>query len=294
MFSKRRINLQFQLGEGDFGEGGADTVEIKGLRCSANITKSGGVSQSSLDLRVWGMPLSTMNRLTVLNKLLQAQQRQNSVVVSAGDDDSGVAVCFVGTIHEAWADGRDMPDIMFHVSAASGLLNIKPVPPISFNGTVDVATVVSGIAQNLGLSLENSGVTGTIDAPYLPGSVGSQLRAIAVAAHFEYTIDEEQEVLAIWPKGAARGGAVVKISPDTGMIGYPSFTQNGVQVSTLFNPSLVFGRTINIESDFTAANGSDWVIAAVTHSLDADIPGGQWFTQVECTLLSYGGPGIIG
>lgn len=284
-FAKRFIDLKFQLGEGSFGSGGADTVSLSGLRCSANITKAGGVSMSNLDLKAWGMPLDTMNRLTVLNKLALPQARFNTVTVSAGDEESGASVCFQGTIQEAWADGRNAPDVMFHVSAFSGLFEtIKAVPPTSYSGTVDVATVVAGIAQQMSLSLENSGVTAKIATPYLPGSLGSQLKAIAQAAHINYQIDTAEQVLAIWPKGKARDGEIIELSPSTGMIGYPSFTQNGVQILSLYNPSLVFGRKVSVKSDFTAANGT-WVIASISHNLDADIPGGVWFTEIECTLL---------
>lgn len=285
MFSRRIIELTFMLGEGDFGEAGMDTVTLSGLRCSANITKAGGVSMSNLDLRVWGMSLDQMNKLTVLNKLAYPQQRFNTVVVSAGDEDSGLSVVFQGTIQEAWADGRDAPDMMFHVAAFSGLFeSIKAVPPTSFKGTVDVATVVAGIAQQMGLSLENSGVTGKIADPYLPGALGSQLRSIARAAHISYHIDTTDQTLAIWPQGKSRDGELVEVSAASGMVGYPAFTQNGVQLVTLYNPSLVFGRSIVVKSQLTAANGT-WVIASVSHNLDSDLPGGQWFTEIECNLL---------
>lgn len=48
-FAKRRIDLEFQLGLGAFGDGGLDTVRISGLRCSANISKTGG-NMAELDL----------------------------------------------------------------------------------------------------------------------------------------------------------------------------------------------------------------------------------------------------
>lgn len=284
-FAKRIINLRFQLAQGSFQGDSSDTIALDGFRCSANITKAGGVSMSNLDLKVWGIPLADMNTLTVLNKLAFPQVRYNNVTVLAGDELNGVSVCFQGTIQEAWADGRNAPDVMFHVSAFSGLFEtIKPVPPTSYSDTVDVALVVSGIAQQMGLNLENSGVEGKIATPYLPGSLGAQLKSIAQAAHINYFIDREQQVLAIWPKGQARDGKAIELSPETGMIGYPSFTQNGIQIMSVYNPSLVFGRVVSVKSDFTAANGN-WVIASISHNLDAGVPNGLWFTEIECTLL---------
>lgn len=284
MFSKRIINLKFQLDGATFEEGG-DTVELKGLRCSANITHGGARLGSALDLRVWGMTMSQMNQLSVINKLAYRDLANNVVTVSAGDEDSGVSVAFVGNILEAWADASSPPGIMFHVSAVSGMYDgLKPVPPTSYRGTVDVALVMQGIAAQMNLSLENSGVSEVISDPYLPASLVDQLGRIAQAAHIEYFIDSASQTLAVWPKGKARGELVALISPETGLVGYPSFTQNGVQFTSIYNPSIIFGGSAEIRSDFPPANGVK-VIADVSHNLDSDMPNGQWFTTAECSLI---------
>lgn len=292
-FTKRRIDLRFQLGQGSFGNDGSDTVDISGLRTSASITKAGGVSMSQLELRVWGMPLDTMQKLTVLNKLAYEQERANTVTVTAGDDEAGMSVCFQGTIKEAWADGSGAPEMVFIVSAYTGLLDaVKPVPPTSYRGPVDVATVMSGIGLQMTppRTLENSGVDTVIDCPYLPGTLRDQALAVARAAHCNMLIDEQ--VLAIWPLGQTRGALQALISAETGLIGYPQFTQNGIALSTLYTPSLTFGQTVRVQSALGAANGS-WTIASVQHNLDAELPGGQWFTRIECGLINHEAP-ILG
>jgi hypothetical protein len=277
---QRKIDLKFQLGTGAFGEDGSNTVELTGLRCTANITKSGGVSMSSLDLRVYGMPLDVMNKLTILNKLRYTDSRFNSVTVSADG-----AVCFTGIMSEAWADIQSAPDALFHVSAFTGLLEaVKPVAPVSYNGSVDVATIMAGIAVQMQpiRTLENSGVDVRLADPYLPGTLRDQALAVARAAGINLFIDDT--VLAIWPNGESRGGLVPVLSAATGIVGYPQFTQNGIMVRTLYNPSLVFGQTVEVESVLTPANGR-WTIAAISHNLDSDVPGGAWFTSIECGLL---------
>lgn len=279
-FVKRSIDLRFQLGTGQFGEDGSNVVELSGLRATANITKAGGVSMSSLDLRVFGMPIDVMNKLTILNKLRYTDSRFNTVTVSADG-----AVCFMGILSEAWADIQAAPDAQFHASAFTGLLEaVKPVPPVSYNGTVDVATVLAGIAAQMQpvRTLENSGVDARINDPYLPGTLRDQALAVARAANINLYIDDT--VLAIWPAGAARGGLVPVLSAETGMVGYPQFTQNGIMIRTLYNPSLVFGQTVEVQSALTPANGK-WTIAAISHNLDANTPGGAWFTSIECGLL---------
>lgn len=283
-FASRIVNARFQLDRGQFSQGG-DTVDLTGLRCSANITHAGGRMLSNLDLRVWGMSMSVMNQLTVLNKRAYGDISNNVVTVSAGDEESGASVVFEGTITEAWADGRDQSSMMFHVAATSGLYEaLKPVPPTSYNGSVDVATVLAGIATQMKLNLENSGVSGQMRNPYWPGSLSAQLKTIADTAHIVCYIDGAKQVLAVWPRGGSRGGTVPLISKETGLVGYPAFTENGVQFRSLYNPNIVYGGQVEIESEFDAATGRK-VIVDVSHNLDAGVPGGEWFTEAECSLL---------
>lgn len=288
--ASRRIDLQFRLGTGAFGADGSNTVTLSGLRCIANVTKAGGVSMSQLELRVFGMDLEVMNRLTILNKLRYTDSRFNSVTVSAGDDENGTAVCFTGIISEAWADIQAAPDAIFQVSAFTGLLeSVKPVPPVSYRGSVDVATVLAGIAAQMQptRTLENSGVAAQISDPYLPGTLRDQALSVARAAGINMLIDDT--VLAIWPQGSTRGGLVPLIAPETGLVGYPRFTQNGIQLTTLYNPSLAFGQRVEVRSALTPANGQ-WVVASVAHNLSAQEPGGPWFSQIECGLIGQATP----
>lgn len=296
-FVKRILNLTFQLGEGAFGEDGSNTVSLSGLRASANITKVGGVSMSSLELTVYGMPLGVMNKLTVLNQLARNSARLNEIVVSAGDTAKGVAVCFTGSISEAWVDVADVGAV-FRVKAQAGFVDsLRPIAPTSYDGTVDVATVMAGIAAQMQppRTLENSGVSVQVRNVYKPGTALDQIRSLAREADINAVLDDGP-VLAIWPAGssrgsftttdtAAQGGSLVPIaSAATGMVGYPKFTQNSIMFKTLYDPSMVFGRKVQVQSVLEQANGI-WTISQLTHNLDSEIPGGQWFTSVEAGKL---------
>ena len=284
-FTHRVIKLKFKLGSGVFNSGSDDTVEIEGLRCSANIVHQ-GIGYAEADVQVWGMPLELMNKLTVLNKVRFEQQVNNQLIIEAGDEN-GTAMCFGGAVWEAWADGRQAPDVVFHVSANSGLFVLsQSIPPTSYKGSVDAAFVISGIAQQMGYAFENSGVTGRLTDPYKPGSPKSQIESVCNDVNCAWTVDDANKVVAIWPKDGARDGDVLTISKDTGLVGYPSFTQAGIQFTTLFNPSLEFGRKIKMESQFQTANGQ-WQVYGLAHRLESNLPGGEWFTDVECMYLDH-------
>ena len=128
---QRLLDITFSLGEGAFGESGTNTVTLKGLRTSARIIKAGGPSMGNLQMEVYGMTLSLMNQLSTLG-LMPTLIRRNTIVLTAGDTNSGMGTVFQGTITNAWADFQAAPDVAFHVEAHTGLIEaVAPVPPIS-------------------------------------------------------------------------------------------------------------------------------------------------------------------
>lgn len=285
-FTKRIINLEFQLGQGDFGQGGADTVKLEGLRCSVDIVRA-GIAFSQAQIRVWGMKLDLMKQLTVTQQFYIEQRVNNRVIVEVGDE-AGVGTCFVGTIWESWMDARQSPDVSLTVSANSSLLETsRPVPPLSFKGAVDVGLALQTIADQMGYDFENGGVSGTLQNPYKPGTLKTQILSLCNDVGCNVDVDEGQRVIAIWPKGGSRSGEIPRIAPDSGLVGYPSFTQGGVAFTTLYNPNIAFGRNVLIETQAPGANG-EWTVMGLAHRLEANIPGGQWFTDVEC--IYPGGP----
>lgn len=283
-FTHKLINATFQLGKGSFGNSGFNTVKLSGLRASASVVEAGGPSMGQLQLRVWGMTLSQMNDLTTVG-ILPTEQRRNNVVVEAGDAESGMAVVFSGTIKEAWADFESMPDVAFHVTAFAGLEGaLAPVRPTSIRGSADVATIMKGLATQMGMTFENNNVNVKLADPYFPGTARDQVQRCAYAAGINFLITNN--TLCIWNRGQSRGTQIPLIGPSSGMVLYPTYTATGLVVKIFYNKSVNFGGTVQIQSSLQKACGK-WVIYSLAHNLDSEVPGGNWFTQFECAPPGY-------
>lgn len=285
-FVQRLINVTFTLGEGSFGEDGANTVKLSGLRISAKVVKAGGPSMGTLQMEVYGMTLSMMNKLSTLG-MMPTLIRRNTVIVEAGDDEEGMATVFVGTITNAWADLNSMPDVPFRVEAHTGLIEaVKIEQPTSYTGPTSVVNIMSSIATKAGKRFENNGVDTILDSPYFYGSLRNQAISCVEAAGCEWN-GFDNDILAIWPSGGSRGGLIPLVSPDTGMVGYPSYTSKGIMIRSLFNPSIGFGCKIEVDSDLEPARG-EWVTYALYYDLDSQVPNGQWFTTIEAARPNLG------
>ena len=95
----------------------------------------------------------------------------------------------------------------------------------------------------------------------------------------ELIIDDGEVI--VLPAGKARSGSAVLLNKDTGLIGYPTFNQNGISCRCMYNPHLLYGGLIKVESLVPRASG-EWRITKLTHNITACTPnGGNWESQIE-------------
>lgn len=280
-FSRKRIDVSFALANGQFA-GGGNSHTVSGLRVMCMIESTGGESQSRLQLVIFGLPLSVMNQLSTVGAQID-QIYKNQVTVFAGDDEIGMSMVFQGQIIKAFVEGSAPPNVAFVVLGRPGHFDmVKPVKPISIQGSADAAGMMSQIAGQMGLSFENNGVTAKLANPYYPGTAMSQMMAIARHCGFDAIID--RGVLAIVPPDETRSSGTPLISPQTGMVGYPRFDQASVEVTSYYKPEVRCLGDIQIQSELTPACGI-WKVVSITYELESETPGGKWFQTMSCAPM---------
>jgi hypothetical protein len=282
-FTEKKITVNFNLANGSFGDRKNNTATISGLRISAIIQATGGASNSNMNLSIWGLPLSMMNQLSTVGTQLNARY-DNAVTVEAGDDEMGMTLVFGGRIFEAFVDGNSQPNIAFRVQAAPGPFQaVKPVPALSIKGSADAAGMMGNLAKQMGFAFENNGVNVKLSNPYFGGTAWTQ--AMAIARHGNFDLIFERNVMVISPRGQPRHGDAILISPDTGLVGYPTFSEAKVIVRCLFNPAVKQLSLVEVKSDLTPANGK-WQVLAIVYELESKTPNGKWFMILE--LIAVG------
>lgn len=281
---QRLITVTFTLAQGTFAESGQNQVTLEGLRVSAKVVKAGGRSLSTANVNIYGMTLSIMNQLSTLG-LRVSQLPRNIITVQAGDAVNGMATVFIGTIYNAFADFAGAPDVAFRVEAHTlGFEALSVNPSSSFPGRVPVTTIMSSIATAMGIAFENNGVTAVLTDTYLSGSLRQQAQLVVDAANIKWN-GGDNGVLAIWNKNGFRNGLIPLIAapPDGEMVGYPTYTAQGVTVKTVFSPAVSggLGTQVKVQSVLTPACGV-WTIFTVDYDLESLMPSGQWFATLGC------------
>ena len=275
--NKKTLRFVITLGTGKFGSSNNDVVTLQGVRAIADIDKAGGMMRGTLRAKIYGVKQADMNSITTL-QWKPGTLIPNTVEVFAIDGAAETLV-FAGNIVNAWADYQGMPDVFLHIQAQAAFFNsLKAIPPRSFKGRVDVASVMAQIARDLGYTFENNGVTTQLVDVYLPNTGMEQAKDLARAAGCDLYLDDK--ILAITPSNVPRRVIIPLISPASGLVGYPTFDGVGVNFQTLFNPAVTFGGSVKLETDVQQAAG-EWVVTSVGHRLESENPGGAWFSSIR-------------
>lgn len=265
-----------------FGGAGQNAVRMR-----ADLHNAGGMF-GEFDLTVWGLPLSIMNQLSTYGQQMNLLPN-NQITIFAGDGNGPLKQAYVGAIIGSEID-FDQPNAAMHLAGnTAAAFSAGSAQPQSYNGSVDVATVLQKIASAMGLSFENNGVSVQLSNVYLYGSLRDQYTEIVQHADIYATID--RGVMAIWPKFKNRNGSGIQISPDDGtMIGYPAYTATGVSLRALYNPSFAIGRQVTVTGSQITPVNATWNIYSVNHMLESQTPGGKWESFLMVTSPKFPTP----
>jgi len=268
---------------------GFQAITLVGYRTIADIELAGWVQAGTLKAKIYGMSLSDMATCTTY-PLRVATQIQNTIEMYAIDGQTETLI-FSGSMIKAIPVFQFSPDAYLDIQAQAAIIqSLKTVDPQSFKAPVDVVTVLNQIVTNMGMKLENNGVTATLPDTYLDNTALEQAKQICQAADIDYIIDGN--IFAIMPKGGARFRNVRPIiSKETGLINYPYFDGTYLSFQHLFTPTIVQGGLIEMRTetgDTQNCNGV-WQVLSMSHKLESERPAGAWFTTVKCVSLDYYG-----
>lgn len=277
-FTIKTIRLAITLGKDSFQERG-NTKIIEGLACEVAITKPGLPEKNSASIKVWGLKYEDMAQLTML-AFRPLESRRNLISIFAGEKDGPTPLAFKGEITSAFADFNSSPDVCMQFEADTGTYPQQiSEPNLTVDGEATAASLFSKFAASSGYDFVNEGVTSSVKNIWVPGSPITKAEKLSKDLGINLLIDDGTMI--ILPAGQARKGNTVLLNKETGLIGYPTFNQDGISCKCLYNPDLIYGGLIKVESIVPRASGT-WRITKLTHSLSAYVPGGgNWESQIE-------------
>lgn len=261
-------------------------------RLKFSVEKSSESNANKATISIFNLSQDTRNFL---------EKSDNIVILRAGYEDN-ISTIFFGDITKG-THKRNGPDLVTDIECGDGefalrdaTVNIGLGP-----GATNTQIINTAIGAITSLSVSKGFVDTIPKVTYSQGFTYSgtakallkdQLKQVGMEFHIQ---DGELNVL--FPTKTDEQLAI-EITQDTGLVGFPTKTKEGVDFVSLLNPFLRPGRAVKIESkQFQGAFGSQSGVASnsLVHSgstvrvrrvvHDGDTDEGTWLSKVECVTV---------
>lgn len=231
-------------------------VQETELRVEFNVSKTISGTPNDFEIKLWN--ISEDHRNSVGKEL-------DDVMLEAGyappEGGTNVSIIAKGNVRDVQHD-RDGSDIITTITCGDG---DKARRKASVSKTYPTGTPVPDIVQGLYDQMKPHGIDKgewkfpddikTIKRPYsMCGGCTREMNVLGRSNEFYWSV--QNEVMEVIPSDGHLPGEIL-ISAETGMIGAPTITDNGVKVKCLLNPEIRPNRTVKIESEVLEMNSAD-------------------------------------
>ena len=281
-FTNKTIQVVMAMAEGVF-QNGANQITVEGLPTTVDIQKQGGDERPSCTVTIGNLNIDVVKQLTTLS-FRPLQRFKNQITVNAGEVGKQLQTIFIGDFENAYGEFQNAPTMNLMVKAISAQHGaLMATPATSVDGTEQVAKLMEQWAVEAGCTLENKGVNASVKNVVYRGSPVDKAKTLARDVGIDLIIDDGKFI--ITPNGQAVDGNAVLIDPKHGLLGYPAFSNDGIEFNMIFDPNVKIGGLVKIESVVPRASGI-WKVTKITTKLEAYVPnGGSWNSSVSATWV---------
>lgn len=296
---------------------GKTVLSLEYFRATVSINYQGGDSLPECQCSIYNLDETWINQLTMLG-LYQKKKIDfgNYLIIYASTDNSSedqpvYTKIFEGGITVAYVDYGSNPDVIFHVNAMSAAgLNLISAKSISFKGPTPVDQVMQSIINNYNASLpykdgkgkltyKNYGVRAVLNNPNYHGDLIDQIRMCTkdTKSRFafqnqicyifpennslnDYENQQHKTKIAVSKSLSHASSSILRMSTDSGMIGYPAYADHGITVRCIFNRTLRFGEEVFVQSIYPQVTGVWKYMISLQHELSCQVPNGSWYTSI--------------
>jgi hypothetical protein len=281
-FTNKTIQVVMAMAEGVF-QNGANQITVEGLPTTVDIQKQGGDERPSCTVTIGNLNIDVVKQLTTLS-FRPLQRFKNQITVNAGEVGKQLQTIFIGDFENAYGEFQNAPTMNLMVKAIAAQHGaLMATPATSVDGTEQVAKLMEQWAVEAGCTLENKGVNASVKNVVYRGSPVDKAKTLARDVGIDLIIDDGKFI--ITPNGQAVDGNAVLIDPKHGLLGYPAFSNDGIEFNMIFDPNVKIGGLVKIESIVPRASGI-WKVTKITTKLEAYVPnGGSWNSSVSATWV---------
>jgi len=248
-----------------------------GLAVTVSGSKCANATQNECEIKITNLDRATRDYILTETSPFNKNTTPKRITVEAGRKSTGAALVFMGDI--VTAKGSQPPDIAVTIKAATGNYSKGDIIARSQPGMVALRRIAEQVAKDLGLSLDFQCTDKQIANYSFTGGALKQVEKLGSCGRVNAYVDDKALVLKNYNVPLANRTRVLNL--DTGLIGVPEFTEQGIKVKMLFDNQTTLGSGLDITSVMLpAANGLYTVYKLTFELANREVP---WYYIAEGT-----------
>jgi hypothetical protein len=262
------------------GGGSPQTYTFQQHRQRVSITQGGG-QYGNARVEIYGVSLTTMNAIGRMWLQSLTPQNMDTIQINVWNGQTFTPL-FSGTITWAEPDASGMPHVKLSIEAnASFALSNQTASPYSNPGPVTLSAALTQILQgtNYTLNFSSTATNYTMTNVRASGTPMDQVIKL-VGQYPDLVWWSSLDQICVRKALAPLGSGSITINVQNGLQASPVYSSSGLTFTTLFNPQIIPGAALNVQTEFNFVSQTLWVAAVIQHDIEANVPGGAWSTSV--------------
>lgn len=229
------------------------TKTYDGIAITANGTKYANSLQNECEITLTNLDKETQDYILTETSPYNRNRTRKTVLIEAGRKSYGTSRIYRGNIVSS--NLTQPPDIAVTLKCLTGNFLKGNVLSLNYGGAVSLSQVTRNLASQNGLALNFQAQDKQLGNYAYNGDALSQVNQINTVGGINAYIDDDS--LIVKNAFVPLNNSLRILNADSGMIGIPSFTEQGVKVKFLLDNKTVLGGSLQIESKiYPAVNGT--------------------------------------
>lgn len=237
------------------------SIEINGklkiytdpIQLTANGTRYGNALQNECTVTLDNLDVETQNYLLTETSPYNLNYSPKRVIVEAGRVSYGTSIIYIGNIVRAIVS--QPPDITITLQCLTGNYLKSNIITRNMQGSAPMSQISKNVANDLNVNLLFQATDKNVANYAYAGASLNQVELLGQMGNYNAFIDNN--TLVVKDAFIPITNSVRYLSAETGMIGIPEFTEQGIKIKFLLDNKTTLGGSIEVNSkQYPAANGT--------------------------------------
>jgi hypothetical protein len=251
-------------------------IEINGelrvyenLYVTASGTKFANPLQNECEIKIANLSKEVRDYLLTETSPFNTNKTPKRIIIDAGRVSTGPFRLYEGDITECVPS--QAPDIILTMKAKTGQFSKGNVVAVAQASQVPLSRIAKDVADSLALTLIFEAKEKNISNYSFTGGALKQVEKLSEAGQVNAYVDDKN--LIVKDYNVPLRGVSHVLSAETGMIGLPEMTEQGIKVKYLLDPKSQLGGQLTVESEINKALSGDYVIYKLSFDISSrDVP----------------------